>query len=50
MKEFLTDLIDNDTLIILGVLIIAGFADADIQTLIVGGLLAFMGNAQKGTK
>ena len=42
--NFWKDLIDNDTLIITGLLIIAGFAVPDIQKLIVGGLLAIMGN------
>jgi len=39
MKELFKDLIDNDTLIILGLLIVLGFMVKDVQLMIVGGLL-----------
>ena len=40
MKDLLTDLIDNDTLIIAGLLIALGFMAQEVQLIIVGGLLA----------
>ena len=43
LKAFLTDLIDNDTVIIVGVLLLACSGDADIQKLVIGGLLGYMG-------
>ena len=39
MKEIFKDLIDNDTLIILGLLIILGWVAENVQLMIVGGLL-----------
>ena len=40
MKEIFKDIIDNDTLIILGLLMIVGWVAQDVQLMIVGGLLA----------
>lgn len=39
MKEIFKDLIDNDTLIILGLLIVVGWMVKDVQLMIIGGLL-----------
>lgn len=39
MKDIFKDLIDNDTLIILGLLIVVGMMVKDVQLMIVGGLL-----------
>lgn len=47
MKEFLKDLIDNDTLIILGLLLTVGWMVKDVQLMIVGGLLTAL-KASKG--
>ena len=38
--EFLKDFTDNDTLIILGLLLVLAWVSTDAQFLIVGGLLA----------
>lgn len=38
--ELMKDLTDNDTFIIVGLLLVFGWVPADVQILIVGGLLA----------
>lgn len=48
MRDLFKDLIDNDTLIILGLLIIIGWMTANIQALIVGGLLASLKTSKGG--
>jgi len=45
MLDFLKDLIDNDTLIIIGLLIVIAFMLPDVQAMIVGGLLACLKTA-----
>ena len=47
MKEFFTDLIDNDTLVILAVLAIA-ILDPGIRETAIGGLLGIIGMKTKG--
>ena len=39
MKDIFKDIIDNDTLIILGLLMIVAWVAQDVQLMIVGGLL-----------
>ena len=48
LKALLTDLIDNDTLIIVGVLILALYGDIELKKIITAGLLAYMGVKQNG--
>ena len=48
LKAFMTDLIDNDTIIIVGALILAYIGDADLQKLVIGGLLGYLGAKAKG--
>lgn len=48
MKDFLTDLFDNDTLIILGLLIVVGMMVKDVQLMIVGGLLTALKTRKGG--
>ena len=46
--DFLTDLIDNDTLIIVGLLLIAGISgDVQLQKYIATGFIGYMGAKQK---
>ena len=47
MKEFFTNLIDNDTLVILSVLTIA-ILDPAIREIAIGGLLGVIGMKLKG--
>ncbi len=49
MKEFFTNLIDNDTLIILSILVIA-VLDPAIREIAIGGLLGVIGMKVKGEK
>ena len=46
LKDLLTDMIDNDTLIIMGVLALAYFGDIELKKIITAGLLAYMGVKQ----
>jgi len=50
MKELFKDLIDNDTLIILGLLIVLAWMVKDVQLMIVGGLLTALKTDRGGTK
>lgn len=49
MKDFFMNLIDNDTLVILGVLAIAALEPA-VREIAIGGLLGVIGMKIKGEK